>query len=202
MTQETPVPTAGSRVIYVLSMPSRARAARKSSPKLSFPMRPKRVILAPNLLAAIAWLKPLPPRKVPNSSPTSDSPGCGKRGARITRSVTKLPRMMMLPIADIPFSVLAFDWIRMLDHVEEELSRRSYRFLTIPDIHSLGHGTFVRMVTGMQSNKEERVAFAIWLGHGTCVTGQVAPQREERGGQSKATEERSLLVLSLVYEEA
>ncbi len=44
--------------------------------------------------------------------------------------------MMMLPIADIPFSVLAFDWIRMLDHVEEELSRRSYRFLTILDIHS------------------------------------------------------------------
>jgi len=26
----------------------------------------------------------------------------------------------------------------MLDHVEEELSRRSYRFLTILDIHSLG----------------------------------------------------------------
>ena len=60
------------------------------------------------------------------------------------------------------------------------------------------------MVTGRRSNKEERVTFAIVVGtgHGTFVTCQIAPRREERGVQRKATEERSLLVLSLVYSEA
>jgi hypothetical protein len=60
------------------------------------------------------------------------------------------------------------------------------------------------MVTGLRSNKEERVAFAIVVGtgHGTFATCQIAPQREERGGLPLATEERSVLVLSLVYDEA
>ncbi len=39
-------------------------------------------------------------------------------------------------------------------------------------------------------------------GHGTFVTCQVAPKREERRGQRKATQQRSWLVLSLVYDEA
>ena len=34
------------------------------------------------------------------------------------------------------------------------------------------------------------------------MTCQIAPQREERGGQRKATQQRSWLVLSLVYDEA
>ncbi len=34
------------------------------------------------------------------------------------------------------------------------------------------------------------------------TTCQVAPKREERGGQRKATHQRSFLVLSLVYDEA
>jgi hypothetical protein len=38
------------------------------------------------------------------------------------------------------------------------------------------------MGTGMQSNKEERVAFAIVVGrgYGTFATWQLAPKREER----------------------
>jgi len=40
------------------------------------------------------------------------------------------------------------------------------------------------------------------LGHGTFVTWQVASKREERRGQRKATQQRSWLVLSLVYDEA
>jgi len=37
---------------------------------------------------------------------------------------------------------------------------------------------------------------------GTVATCQLAPKREERGGRRKAMEERSLLVLSLVYDQA
>jgi hypothetical protein len=66
------------------------------------------------------------------------------------------------------------------------------RWFIVPGDIGLG-----MMVTGMRSNKEESVAFAIWLGHGTFVTCQVAPKREERGGQRKVTQQRSLLVLSL-----
>jgi hypothetical protein len=42
----------------------------------------------------------------------------------------------------------------------------------------------------------------LWWGHGTVGTWQVAPKREERGGQRKATQQRSWLVLSLVYDKA
>jgi len=60
------------------------------------------------------------------------------------------------------------------------------------------------MMTGTRSNKEERVAFAmvVGTGHGTFATWQLTPKREERGGLPLATEERSVLVLSLVYNEA
>src|SRR5579863_4718033 len=53
---------------------------------------------APWRAAATAWLKPLPPRNVANSSPSTVSPGRGSRGARATRSVMRLPSTITCPI--------------------------------------------------------------------------------------------------------
>ena len=60
-------------------------------PKSSAPTRPIIDVRAPARAAATAWLKPLPPRNISNESPTSVSPISGRRAARTTRSIMKLP---------------------------------------------------------------------------------------------------------------
>src|ERR1700712_4088987 len=47
--------------------------------------------LAPRRAAATAWLAPLPPGTVTNDCPASVSPARGRRGARVTRSMVRLP---------------------------------------------------------------------------------------------------------------
>src|SRR3990167_10111597 len=54
-------------------------------------MHPTMATLAPRRAEATAWLAPLPPGTVENVWPIRVSPARGKRLARVTRSMFKLP---------------------------------------------------------------------------------------------------------------
>ena len=64
---------------------------RSWCPKASSPTQPIIAVRAPRRAAATAWFAPLPPGTVENPPPSSVSPGTGRRGARTTRSMFRLP---------------------------------------------------------------------------------------------------------------
>ena len=72
-------------------MPSACSAASSAAPWASCPTAPSIATRAPWRAAATAWLAPLPPPSVSKPLPVSVSPGAGRRGVRMRRSMFGLP---------------------------------------------------------------------------------------------------------------
>src|SRR5262249_7968264 len=92
-----PVGSASSTAQPPVSTPSPRNAAIASLPEESAPTAPISSTSAPAREAATAALAPLPPPKVCSPPPMTVSPGAGRRGATITRSVLIAPTTSTRP---------------------------------------------------------------------------------------------------------
>src|SRR4051812_7322146 len=72
-------------------MPASSNPRTAESPSASRPTRATRVTAPPARAAATAWFAPFPPAARVNAPPSIVSPGPGKRGALMMRSVFELP---------------------------------------------------------------------------------------------------------------
>src|SRR5215510_11683978 len=132
-----PVGSPSSTATLLVSTPSPRNAAIASVPEESAPTAPISSTSTPAREAATAALAPLPPPKVCNPPPMTVSPGVGRRGATITRSVLIAPTTSTRPAtASDPhrlrrrFANLDFDGVRLgrrgilpLNELDQQLGR-------------------------------------------------------------------------------
>ena len=94
-----------------VSMPSACSAASSAAPWASCPTAPSIATRAPWRAAATAWLAPLPPPSVSKPLPVSVSPGAGRRGVRMRRSMFRLPTTSTSAGGAAKGSLIGVSWI-------------------------------------------------------------------------------------------